>query len=111
MNISDSYLAKLHEKKKKLEDQQKKEVVVRSKDGGIYLITCYQSNIINNANGLYKWDGWEIIEKKYSMNLYAADENHNRVGEMLWHCTDTNKEDANMHFKELYERTKSGNID
>lgn len=74
---------------------------------GSYWIHAESQNTLNNPNGRYKWNGWEIIGREYWVEYF--DENSIKESEGTFKIRGvaisrkgfTDKDEANNYFMEL----------
>ena len=64
-----AYRDRLDAKLEKLYDTKEKWYHV-----GVCWILTKQSNILENPNGSWKWNGWEIVGKEYAITVYHEDD-------------------------------------
>lgn len=107
-----AYRARLDNKLHKLIDEKEINFFIKNALDEEFMISCVQGNEIENKNGSWKWNGWEITGRYYRMYLYIAgdyDRESGRVHDLPIFCftQDTNKDIANAHFKDLAEMAKN----
>ena len=74
---------------------------------GTYWIHTESQNTINNPNGRWKWNGWEITGKEYFVEYYTEENIKEENGSIkVTGCAEkrqyfTDKNEANAYFLEI----------
>lgn len=108
-----AYRARLDVKLHNLIDEKESYRFLQNERGEKFMILCVQGNRIDNPNGNWKWNGWEIVGKYYRCGLYSMEvvqktETGYRVtGLPLEHfAEDDNKDGANEAYKLMVRLVK-----
>lgn len=105
------YKRHLNNKLTRLENQKSSCIFLKNQYDEEFMILCVQGNTLWNPNGKLKWEGWKITGKYYRCYLYKQGDYNKETKEITgnpirWFTTDTNKDVANNHYKQLVNLAK-----
>lgn len=105
------YRARLDMKIAKMIAEENKIYKIKSPVGDTFYIVATKGNEVNNQNGNWKWNGWEITGRFYRIDLYCEldfdVENRRPTGLPIMHIHTNDKDEANKKFNEMKQFVKN----